>query len=570
MDVRRDQAIPSVAEAILKALPLPALLLGERGEVLGANRLWQMGGPAKAPEPGVLEPAVRRALQQGEPVLLEQPRVQITPLEAPGLAVAVFAEAPQPPAWPGERYARAEQAAGAFAYAWELCEGRLHYSPNLAQVTGYAPEELPPGPEGWYALIHPDDLGPVRKRLEARGPFALEYRLRHKDGRYRWLLDRGEVRRGAEGPALGVVGYCLDVSAAKEAQQFLERTRRQVIQVLDSVGDAFFVLDTAWRFTYLNRAAERLLGRKCPQLIGKNLWEEFPHLRQTAIYQNFLWARDSGGSVAFEALYMPLRRWFEVRAYPDPQGLAAYFHDIHDRKEAEEALRISEERYRELSESQKRFVNDAAHELRAPLTAIQGNLDLLVEFPQMPEQDRAEALRETHREARRLARLVNDMLALARGDAGRTVHKRWVRLEEVVASAWAKARSLAKGHRLELAPVPPLEIHADPDRLEQLLLILLDNALKYTPPPGRVRLEVEAGQEVRVRVADEGIGIAPEDLPHVFERFWRADPARSRDADGTGLGLSIARWIVEQHGGRVWLESELGRGTTVTVHLPVA
>lgn len=220
------------------------------------------------------------------------------------------------------------------------------------------------------------------------------------------------------------------------------------------------------------------------------------------------------------------------------------------------------------SELQKRFVADASHELRAPLAAIQGNLELLRRYPDMPEADRQVALSEAEREALRLSRLVADLLVLARGDAGMPLRQTPFRLDEVVQEAIRDAAHLTEGQRLE-ARLEPLEVLGDRDYLKQLVVILLDNALKYTPANGLVQVELkrEADHGCLV-VRDTGIGVAPEDLPYVFDRFYRADKARRRDPGGSGLGLSIARWIVEQHLGFIQIASQPGQGTTVSVVLP--
>jgi len=222
------------------------------------------------------------------------------------------------------------------------------------------------------------------------------------------------------------------------------------------------------------------------------------------------------------------------------------------------------------SRAQQRFVSDASHELRAPLTAIQGNLELLRRHRAMPETERDEALTEVERESTRLSRLVADLLVLARADAGVSLKRCPVDLDAVVLEAYKEARHLSQGQALTLDPFEPARVEGDEDRLKQLLLILLDNALKYTAATGHVTLGLHRREtEVEIVVRDTGVGIAPEDVPLVFERFYRADPARSRDPGGTGLGLPIARWIVEQHEGEILLDSQLGQGTTVTVRLPL-
>ena len=219
---------------------------------------------------------------------------------------------------------------------------------------------------------------------------------------------------------------------------------------------------------------------------------------------------------------------------------------------------------------QQRFVSDASHEMRAPLTAIQGNLELLNRHPDMALDDRTEALVEITREAQRLTRLVTDLLVLARADAGITLKRCPVDLDPLVLEVFREARHLAQRHTLVLEPFQPAKVEGNEDKLKQLLLILLDNALKYTPAGGQVIIGMRRLEEdVEVIVSDSGVGIAPEDRPHIFERFYRADPARGRDPGGTGLGLPIAEWIVEQHEGRIMVESSPCQGTTMRVYLPL-
>lgn len=254
-----------------------------------------------------------------------------------------------------------------------------------------------------------------------------------------------------------------------------------------------------------------------------------------------------------------LSRRVETPPHPDELGkLAATFNAM---------LESIEMAY----QAQQRFVADASHELRAPLTAIQGNLDLLNRHPMMPEAERAEALAEMTREADRLTRLVADLLALARADAGVPVRQGLVDLDAVVLEAFRCGRSLAHGQILVLDPFEPVQVTGDEDRLKQLLLILLDNALKYTPPGGQVTLGLARRETgVQITVQDTGGGIALGDLPHVFERFYRADPGRGRDPGGTGLGLSIAQWITQQHHGSIELTSQPGQGTRAVVCLPLS
>jgi two-component system, OmpR family, sensor kinase len=232
-----------------------------------------------------------------------------------------------------------------------------------------------------------------------------------------------------------------------------------------------------------------------------------------------------------------------------------------------EMLDSLEQAYR----AEQRFVGDASHELRAPLTAIQANLELLERRPDMPAAERREAVAEASREARRLTQLVADLLALARADAGVALRRAPVELDRLLLDVLSEVRHLVRGQRLSVGELEPGVVAGDENRLRQLLVILLDNALKYTPAGGEVVVGLaRTGGRAELTVSDTGVGIPPDELPRVFERFYRADRARTRDPGGTGLGLPIARWIVEQHGGVIALESEPGRGTTARVTLALA
>ena len=225
----------------------------------------------------------------------------------------------------------------------------------------------------------------------------------------------------------------------------------------------------------------------------------------------------------------------------------------------------------EAYKTQQRFIADASHELRAPLTTIIGNLDLLERAPDMDEAERGEALRFVREEAGRMSRLVSDLLVLARADAGQALKKQPVELDRVLMDVLGENQVRVRDRKLLVEELAEVRVSGDPDRLKQLLLILVDNAIRYTPAGGEIRLGLRIERdEAVVRVADTGIGIESEDLPHVFDRFFRANKARSRDQGGSGLGLSIARWIAEQHGGSITAQSKPGQGSIFTVRLPLA
>ncbi len=223
----------------------------------------------------------------------------------------------------------------------------------------------------------------------------------------------------------------------------------------------------------------------------------------------------------------------------------------------------------------KNLVADVAHELRTPLTVLQGNLRAILDG--VYALDKAEISR-LYDETRLLSRLVDDLRELALADAGQLhLNLQPTDVSQVILDTLDTLALAAEAQQVtltsQIADDLPL-VQADPDRVAQVLRNLLVNALRHTPPGGSVTAKAHrAGEMVEVAIADTGEGIAPDDLPHIFERFWRADPARARAdrfADSTGLGLSIAQSLVEAHGGRIWAESTPGQGTVLRFTLPLA
>lgn len=221
--------------------------------------------------------------------------------------------------------------------------------------------------------------------------------------------------------------------------------------------------------------------------------------------------------------------------------------------------------------AQQRFLADASHELRTPLTALEANLGYLAMARDAPSREREEAFLAARREVKRMGRLVNELLYLARNDAGQRMERRPVELDQVVVAAYREVKPLTNGVNTSLSSLDEAVVMGDPDRLEQVVLILLDNALKYTPRGGSVSVALDAQDgHAAVSVRDTGPGISREELPHIFDRFYRSPGSEQRHGEGSGLGLAIAKQIVESHGGRIEVQSVPGEGSVFTVSLPLS
>jgi len=230
-------------------------------------------------------------------------------------------------------------------------------------------------------------------------------------------------------------------------------------------------------------------------------------------------------------------------------------------------------------QQQKRFIADASHELRAPITSIRCNLDLLARAPDIPADERGATLADARSEADRMGRLVNDLLTLARrdethsgGSAVGAEEQPVVDLDSLLLEVFRQYRANRPAHsaaRLILHHIAPVRIVAREDQVKQILVALLDNALKYTPAVGTITLTLEVENlQAMLTISDTGIGIASADLPHIFERFYRADRARSREQGGSGLGLAIVQSMVHALHGQIAVQSVPGEGSTFLVSLP--
>lgn len=248
------------------------------------------------------------------------------------------------------------------------------------------------------------------------------------------------------------------------------------------------------------------------------------------------------------------------RRVPDP-GRNDEFGDLA------RALNQTLEQIERLFQAQQRLLADVSHELRTPLTTIRGNLDLMRHMGVADE----ESMDVIQDELERMTRLIGDLLLLARADSGGLpLERKPVELDNVLFDVYRQISRLENKVDVVVGEMDQACVVGDQDRLKQLLLILVDNAIKYTPESGRVTLSMlQVNGWAEVRVSDTGVGIPPEDVPYIFDRFYRVDKARTRAQGGAGLGLAIAKWVVQMHDGHIRVESKVGEGTTFVVRLPL-
>ena len=378
------------------------------------------------------------------------------------------------------------------------------------------------------------------------------------------------------------------LEAAQQARLEAEQAQQRVTSILESITDAFFALDRHWNFTYLNLQSESLLQRRREDLLGKNVWEELPEAVGSSFYEHYHQAMSQQVSVSFEEFYTPLNTWFEVRAYPVPEGLSIYYHNINERKEAErerEHLLQAEQQARNEAEAalsvRNTFLSSVSHDLKTPLASIKANLQLVQRRMrrELPKQGEwiAERLEAMERAIVKMTGMIDDLLDLSRIRASQHQQEGFASLDllPVIRAAVAEQQATTRRHRLLLiTDGEPLPVHGNAVRLDRVLTNLLGNAIKYSPEGGEITVVVTKEQcnglaWAQVALTDQGIGIPESDLPHIFVPFQRASNVTDK-IRGTGVGLTSVAQVIEQHGGIIEVTSKEGQGSRFTIRIPLA
>ena len=368
---------------------------------------------------------------------------------------------------------------------------------------------------------------------------------------------------------LAELGRTLNHVAARfqERIQALEGERAKVSAILNSMVEGVMALDHQGRILVTNLSACRILELEEGEVGGQSLLEV---IRNRELADLVEWCRTLNNAERCRReveLHTPNHRILEVNAMPLPlsdnlQGIVLVLHDITE--------------LRRLERVRAEFVANVSHELRTPLTAIKGYLETLLDESPVEPVTHRRFLEVAHTHADRLGRLVNDLMNLSDIETGKvTLHLSPVYLSDVVneVSGIFEKEANKKGLILINQVPPELQAQADRDRLSQILVNLVDNAVKYTSANGQINFTVLSGGDaglVTLRVQDTGQGIPSTDLPRITERFYRVDKARSREEGGTGLGLAIVKHLIQLHTGTLVIDSELGKGTTIDITLPAA
>jgi PAS domain S-box-containing protein len=455
-------------------------------------------------------------------------------------------------------------------------------------VFGYETEEFRSAGLDWVvSLIHPRDLDAWSEHFERLGKAAdgetleVTFRIKHKDGDWRWLRAHERVfTRDEQGAVTHTVGFTRDITEQYEMEEALRSSEARFRELFDTAPVMVFIYQDNG-VHYANPAFERLTGYT-PETVLKILAREQDNPEYAAIVANFgirlqAFTRD-GGAPDWHELKIFTRegkeRWLDMQytviPFDDKPALLGIGMDITERKQSEareSAIGAEKERVRVLSE----FVRDVGHDFRTPLATLSTSLYLLERVQPDPEKW-LHQIRVMNEQVTHLDRLLEGMLAMARLDSESQLEMTPVDIAMSLREMIPEFERLAEAKSQKITFTlhqPSAMMIGDGMILSRALGQILQNAMQYTLDGGQIqaRLAVEDDMIV-ITVRDDGIGISDEDLPHIFDRFYRVD--KSRSISGVGLGLSIARKAVEGHGGRIEAESIPGAGSEFRVYLPLA
>ena len=478
----------------------------------------------------------------------------------------------------GERFELAVRGSTDGLWDWNILTGEVYYSPRFKQLLGYSDDEFSNVIASFEARLHPDDHEWVFREVDAHlkhlKPYDVEYRLRIKSGEYRWFRARGQAIWNNEGQAERMAGSITDMT---EQHRLRERFRLAV----EASPTALMMVHQDGRILMANSRSLSLFGYTEAELVGqliellvperfraehpahRDQFFKTPAQRAMGAELELLGVRKDGSEIPIKVGLSPVET-------ADGQAVICGVIDITDQKKTMETMRQATEAAESASRIKSSFLANMSHEIRTPMNGIIGMSQLLAQTELRSHQ--REYLATVDESAHILLRLLNDILDFSKIEAGKLeLECIEFRISECVASAsrMLSLRAAEKGLEMagRVAPEIPDHLQGDSGRIQQVLVNLLGNAVKFTEAGEifvNVSIESISQDVVRLHfsVSDTGIGISPDKLEQVFRPFEQAEASTTRRFGGTGLGLAISKQLVEMMHGRIWVESELARGST--------
>jgi two-component system, sensor histidine kinase len=490
-----------------------------------------------------------------------------------------------------ERLEHAQQIANIGSWEWDFRTGELAWSDQCYRIVGWDADGSKPTFERFMNSVHPDDRAQLQTTINGATsdlPIDYDHRVVLANGEVRVVHQIGEVQRDEAGRPLRLVGTTQDVTELRAIEAELRQSQGTLSGILTVSPEAVIVADAAGQVTLFSAGAEAIFGYKAEEVIGREIEYLMPEQyreSQIARLQAFLESADAEARIGQRTEIVGRRKSGEAFAAlaslskletPGGTVFTTILRDVSLEKAAQEELIAAKLKAESASQAKSRFVASMSHELRTPLNAIIGFSELLMSEvgSEVPAEKRAEYAADINKSGKHLLSVINDILDISRIEAGKvTLDEDRVSVGDVIDSVRRMVQAQADAMEIALtwkadADVPC--VLADRRVLLQTVLNLASNAVKFTDPGGSVDMRARVGRDggVEIAVSDTGIGMRPEDVARVGEPFLQVDGRLSRKFEGTGLGLVIAKRQIEMHGGRLAIDSEIEKGTTMTVCLP--
>ena len=487
----------------------------------------------------------------------------------------------------GAHFALAERAAKIGYWRHNLLDGTLHWSPGFYAMLGLDPAQVPARSEFLMDRIHPDDHANVAAALgaAAREGKAFQYRTRSWDfGAERVFDTYGDVQRDDKGHVTAILGVVREVTAEVSAEKHLKEREAAYRFVAEEATDVIVRYGRDGVPMFVSPAVLQVLGCTAQAFLSEHPMDRC-HPDEIDVVKRALSAAETGETVtyAYRARHtLGHYVWIETRLRfvfdeHGPAGAISISRDITERKAFEEALQTSRERAEYASHTKSRFLANMSHELRTPLNAIMGFSDIISRemFGPLGNERYGEYAQMINESGALLLDLINDLLDMSKIEAGKLeLHIEEFPVGDIIDATKKLLSVRAESRRIEIktdVTPPNLLLAADSRAFKQILLNLLSNAVKFTEPGGRIDIIAAAdGDTMRLTVRDTGIGIPTDVLPRLARPFEQASNDPTRAHGGSGLGLALVKSLTQMHGGEFSIESALGRGTTVTVTMPLS
>ncbi len=474
----------------------------------------------------------------------------------------------------------------------------IYISPGYETIWGRTCRSLYEHPTSWMDAVHPEDRERVRRSAlenQVLGKYNEEYRILRGDGSIRWIRDKAFPVRDEHGTIYRIVGVAADITDYKRAEQEIQQANRELAdlnltleervkertneleamirqvnnekekteRIINEIADGVIVLDVTGNVLVINPAARTLLGNvrqagethSSEVALIPHLLELFQDPAEAAAKELEVYDARSVSQRVLKATAVPLKDRHGALF-----GKVAVFHDITQFKEVD---RLKSE-----------FISQVSHELRTPLTSIKGYIDNLRDgIAGALKEKQRHYLDRMARNADHLIRLITDLLDVSRIESGKmALNLTTLSLRDLVSEVISSLRPIAAEKRLEVIVKEGeagSQVRGDYAKLEQVVVNLLDNAIKFTPPGGRITITMKHdAQYLKTSIRDSGVGIPQEKRLQIFDRFYRIEQESPSKVNGTGLGLYIAKNLIEMHGGRIWVTSEVGKGSEFSFILP--